>query len=313
MPDWKILLSDGLQKNGQAILRAAAHVDDRDGISVDDLLQVARNYDAFIVRGRTKVTAAVIKAALCLKVIGRVGVGVDNIDLQAASEYGVTVVNTPTATSLSVAELTIGLLFALARSIPQADSSMKKGAWNKKQLCGGELNGKTLGVIGMGNIGSMVAGRAASLGMEVIGYDITLTDDETKRNDSYPVPLSELYARSDFISLHILLTAETRGMIDAYALSQMKPGVRLVCTARGGIIDEDALLTSLESGQVAGAALDVFAQEPPGMTALITHPNVIATPHIGAQTAEAQTRAAAHIADEVLAALRGEPLRWKVV
>ncbi len=305
MPDWKILLTDGLQNNGQEILRAAADVDDRDGISGDDLLKVAGNYDAFIVRGRTKVSAAVIKAAPCLKVIGRVGVGVDNIDLQAASECGVSVVNTPTATSLSVAELTIGLLFALARSIPQADSSMKNGAWNKKQLRGLELNGKTLGVIGMGNIGSMVASRAASLSMEVIGYD--------KANDYYPVPPSELYARSDFICIHIPLTAETGGMIDAYALSQMKPGVHLVCTARGGIIDEDALLTSLESGQVAGAALDVFAQEPPGLTALITHPSVIATPHIGAQTAEAQNRAAAHIADEVLAALRGEPLRWKVV
>ena len=157
----------------------------------------------------------------------------------------------------------------------------------------------------MGNIGSMVASRAASLGMEVIGYD--------NANDYYPVPLSELYARSDFICIHTPLTTETGGMIDASALSQMKPGVRLVCTARGGIIDEDALLISLESGQVAGAALDVFAQEPPGLTALITHPSVIATPHIGAQTAESQTRAAENIADEVLAALRGEALRWKVV
>jgi len=313
MPDWKILLTDGLQNNGQAILNSAAHVDDRDGISGDDLLKVAGNYDAFIVRGRTKVSAAVIKAAPCLKVIGRVGVGVDNIDLQAASEYGVTVVNTPTATSLSVAELTIGLLFALARSIPQADSSMKNSVWIKKQLRGVELNGKTLGVIGLGNIGSLVAGRAASLGMEVIGYDISLTDDEMRRRDAHPVPLSELYTRSDFISIHTPLTAETRGMIDVNALSQMKPGVRLVCTARGGIIDEDALLASLESGQVAGAALDVFAQEPPGLTAFINHPSVIATPHIGAQTAEAQTRAAAFIADEVLATLRGEPLRWKVV
>ena len=312
MPDWKILLTDGLQNNGQAILRAAADVDDRDGISGDDLLKVAGNYDAYIVRGRTKVTAAVIKAAPSLKVIGRVGVGVDNIDIQATSEYGVTVVNTPTATSLAVAELTIGLLFTLARSIPHADSSMKDGAWIKKQLCGVELKGKTLGIIGIGNIGSIVADRAASLKMDVIGNDI-LTDDETKRNKAYLVPLNELYARSDFISLHIPLTAETGGMIDAFALSQMKPGVRLVCTARGGIIDEDALLTSLESGQVAAAALDVFAKEPPGSTALITHPSVIATPHIGAQTAEAQTRAAAHIADEVLAALRGESLRSKVV
>jgi len=168
-----------------------------------------------------------------------------------------------------------------------------------------ELNGKTLGVIGMGNIGSMVADRAESLGMEVIGYDTA--------NNYGPVILRELYTRSDFICIHIPLTAETGGMIDAYALSQMKPGVRLVCTARGGIIDEDALLASLESGQVASAALDVFAQEPPGLTALITHPRVIATPHIGAQTAEAQTRAAENSADEVLAALRGAPLRWKVV
>ncbi len=181
MPDWKIMRTDGLQNDGQAILRAAAHVDDKDGISVDDLLQVAGNYDAFIVRGRTKVSADVIKASPCLKIIGRVGVGVDNIDIQAASECGVTVVNTPTATSLSVAELTIGLLFALARSISQADSSMKNDVWIKKQLRGVELNGKTLGVIGLGNIGSMVAGRAASLGMEVIGYDIALTDDEIKK------------------------------------------------------------------------------------------------------------------------------------
>ncbi len=313
MARWRILLTDGLHERGQAILRAQAEVDDRSGISAEELLTVAGEYHAFIVRGRTKVTAEVLAQAPHLKVIGRAGVGVDNIDLAAANRHGVTVVNAPTATTQAVAELTIGLLFALARHIPRADAGMKQGLWLKKELKGVELSGKTLGVIGYGRIGSAVGQRAAALGMRVLAYDPLLTPEQIRERGAEPVDLPALYAAADFISLHVPLTPDTRGMLDGEAFARMKRGVRLVCAARGGVIDETALLGALESGQVAGAALDVFAQEPPGLTALVAHPHVIATPHIGAQTVEAQQRAAEDIATEVLAALEGKPLRWKVI
>jgi D-3-phosphoglycerate dehydrogenase len=212
-----------------------------------------------------------------------------------------------------VAELALGLMLGLARAINVADSSMKGGQWIKKELKGVELNGKTLGIVGMGNIGSALAERAAAMGMKVLGYDPLLTPEVISGRNAVPVALDDLYARSDYISLHIPLTDETRGMIDGMTLSKMKRGVRIVCTARGNIIDETALLGALESGQVAGAALDVFSKEPPGLIALVAHPKVIATPHIGAQTAEAQVRAAEDMGTEILAALKGEPLRWKVV
>jgi D-3-phosphoglycerate dehydrogenase len=313
MPDWKILLTDGLAENGLSILRPQAQVDDRNGIDAQELLQVAGDYDAMIVRGRTKVSAQVFKVARRLKVVGRAGVGVDNIDLAAANAHQVTIVNAPTSTTLAVAELTVGLMFCLARHIPAADADMKKGQWTKKQLQGIELNAKTLGVVGMGNIGSEVAQRGTALGMQVLGYDPLLSPEEITQRGAQPVSLLDLYDRSDFISLHVPLTPETRDMIDAQALGRMRRGVHLIFAARGGIIDETALLGALESGQVSGAALDVFAQEPPGLSALVAHPNVIATPHIGAQTAEARARAAADIASEVLAALQGRALRWKVV
>jgi D-3-phosphoglycerate dehydrogenase len=203
-------------------------------------------------------------------------------------------------------------MLSLARTIPRADNALKNGQWLKKDLVGTEVSGKTLGVIGMGNIGAAVARRAAALGMSILGYDPLLPGDEISRRGAQPTPLEALYAQADFITLHIPLTAETRGLIGRAAIEQMKPGVRIICTARGGVIDEAALLDGLTSGRVAGAALDVFAQEPPGATALVTHPNVIATPHVGAQTTEAQARAAADIASEVLAALAGQALRWKV-
>jgi D-3-phosphoglycerate dehydrogenase len=264
------------------------------------------------VRSRTKVTAQVFDNAERLKVVGRVGVGVDNIDLEAARSQRVTVVNAPTSTSLAVAELTIGLMLALAREIPRADAGVKRGEWLKKELSGMELSGKTLGILGMGRIGAEVAARAAAFGMTVLGYDPLIPAEEIVRRGASPVGLNELYVRSDFVSLHLPLTDETRWMLDEQAFGRMKRGVRLVCAARGGVIDESALLRALESGQVAGAALDVFASEPPGKTDLVSHPKVIATPHIGAQTTEAQSRAAEDIANEVLAALNGEPLRWKV-
>jgi D-3-phosphoglycerate dehydrogenase len=312
MPEWNILITDGLEEEGQAILRAQAQVDDGEGISADQLAAVLNEYDALIVRGRTKVTRAVMDAAPRLKVVGRSGVGVDNIDLAAAAEKGVKVVNAPTSTSVAVAELAMGMLLALVRRLPYADRTMKNGDWAKKALQGIELYGKTLGIIGMGNIGSAVARRAAAFGMAPLGYDPLLDGTIIEQRGAAPVALSELYRRADFISIHIPLTPESRGLIGEAAFSQMKPGVYIVCTARGGIIDEAALLAALDANRVAGAALDVFAQEPPGLTGLVAHERVIATPHIGAQTGEAQVRAAVDIAGEVLAALHGEPLRWRV-
>jgi D-3-phosphoglycerate dehydrogenase len=313
MSDWKILVSDGLSEGGLAILKAAAQVDDKPTITADELLTIAGEYDAMVVRGRTKVTAAVFEAAKKLKAVGRAGVGVDNIDLSAARLKGVTVVNAPKSTSLAVAELAIGLMFAVARRVPFADATMKQGQWEKKKLEGIELAGKTLGIIGMGNIGSAVASRATALYMKVVGFDPLVAADEITRRSAEPVTLSDLYARADFITLHIPLTPESKNMLDGQAFAQMKRGVRLIDAARGGVVDETALLGALESGQVTAAALDVFTTEPPGLTALVAHPNVIATPHIGAQTEEAQTRAGDDIASEVLAALRGETLRWKIV
>lgn len=313
MPNWNILIADGLEAGGQEILRAAARVSDRTGLPAGELLAVIGECDALIVRSRTKVTAEVFADAPRLKVVGRAGIGVDNIDLAAATNHNVTVVNAPLSTTLAVVELTVGLMFALARFIPKADAAMKSGQWIKQELQGSELSGKTLGIVGMGRIGAEVVQRAAALGMFPVGYDPLIPEDEIRRRGAEPLELNDLYGRSDYISLHLPFSPETRNLISGQALGRMKRGVRLVCAARGGIIDETALLGALESGQVAGAALDVFAKEPPGLTALVAHPNVIATPHIGAQTAEAQGRAAVDIAGEVLAALRGEELRWKVV
>jgi D-3-phosphoglycerate dehydrogenase len=313
MPEWKILITDGLDEVGKSMLSEAAQVSDRAGISAEALLREIGNYEALIVRGRTRVTQAVFDAAQRLKVVGRAGVGVDNIDLAAASLHGVTVVNAPVSTTIAVAELTLALMFSLARSVPRADAAMKSCQWIKNELHGVELNGKTLGIIGMGRIGSEVARRARALDMAVIGYDPLVSLEEIRQRGAEPVSLTDLYARSDFISLHVPSIPETRGMISGQSFGYMKRGVRLICAARGGLIDETALLGALETGQVAGASLDVFANEPPGLSALVAHPNVIATPHIGAQTVESQARASVDIATEVLAALRGEPLRWKVV
>jgi D-3-phosphoglycerate dehydrogenase / 2-oxoglutarate reductase len=313
MTTWKVLISDGLSDRGIAILSSAAQVDNKPDISADELLRVASEYDAFVVRGRTKVTPAVFDAARRLKAVGRAGVGVDNIDLTAARTHGVTVVNAPKSTSLAVAELALGMMFAVARMIPHADATMKQGQWIKKQLEGIELNGKTLGIVGTGNIGTLLAQRASALGMKVVGVDTLVPSDEIKRRGIEPVTLQDLYARADFISFHLPLTPDSKGMVNGQSFAQMKRGVRLIDAARGGIIDETALLAALETGQVAAAALDVYATEPPGLTALVAHPNVVATPHIGAQTEEAQDRAAEDIASEVLNVLKGEPLRWKIV
>lgn len=310
---YKILLTDGLAPISDQDLLNKVELADKKGISAEDLLKEIGNYDGVIVRGRTKITEEVLAAAEGLKVVGRMGVGVDNIDLKAAEAHGVTVVNCPVATTVSVAEHTLGLMLSLIRGIPKANSGMKAGEWLKKELRGTELYNKTLGIIGFGNIGEAVGRRALAFDMEVIASDPVRKPDEIKAAGAEPVDLDELLARSDLITLHIPHTKSTHHILDAEAFKQMKDGVQIVCAARGGVIDESALLAALESGKVAGAALDVFESEPPGEDPLVQHSNVIGTPHIGAQTREAQLRAGHDILSEVVAALDGEPLRWKIV
>lgn len=313
MTAWKILVTDGLEENGLSILRETTEVTDRAGVSAEELLDIVGEYDALIVRGRTKVNAAVFDAACKLKVVGRAGVGVDNIDLDAARRRGIIVVNSPTATTIAVAELTMSMMLSLARELPRADASMKEGKWLKKTFEGAELYQKTLGIVGLGRIGMAVAKRASAFGMKVIFYDPFISIEEIHECGCDPVSLDELAKRSDIITLHIPLTDRSRDLFDARRFAMMKDGVRLIDAARGGIVNEAALLEALKAGKVAGAALDVFSSEPPTpeLIELINHPQVIATPHIGAQTAEAQKRAAHDISTEVLAALRGEPLRWQ--
>jgi D-3-phosphoglycerate dehydrogenase / 2-oxoglutarate reductase len=312
MAEWKILISDGLDQTGIDFLRRAGKVMDINGISPDDLLKQIGEYDALIVRGRTRVTPAVFAAGTKLKVVSRAGIGVDNIDLNAAREAGVPVVNSPLATTITVAELAFGMMLALVRELPRADAGMKAGKWLKKELEGVELYGKTLGIIGFGRIGAAVAKRAAAFDMQVLGFDLFRDAAGIASDGGIPVSFNEIVAQSDFLTLHLPLTDTTKNMINAETIGKMKKGVYIVDAARGGIIDEEALLAALNSGQVAGAALDVFTAEPPGLTPLVSHPRLIATPHIGAQTVEAQARAGYDIATEIVAALKGEKLRWKV-
>jgi len=310
---WKILLTDGLAPISDQELLASVELADRKGISAEELLEVIGDYDAVIVRGRTKITEDVLSAAKELKVVGRMGVGVDNIDLQAASKHGVTVVNAPVATTVSVAELTLGLMLSLIRGIPKADSGLKAGEWLKKELVGTELYQKTLGVIGFGNIGETVNKRALAFEMNVIAYDPIRPAEEIKAAGAEPVSFEELLKRSDIITLHIPHIDTTHHLLNEAAFNLMKDGARIICAARGGVIDENALLAALESGKIAGAALDVYEIEPPGASPLPMHPKVVGTPHIGAQTKEAQLRAGHDIVSEVVAALEEKPLRWKIV
>ena len=312
MSAWKVLITDGLDSNGIELLKKSAEVIEKPGISADDLLKEVGEYDALIVRGRTKVIPAVFEAGTKLKVVGRAGVGVDNIDLAAAKSKGVTVVNSPLATTTAVAELTLSLMLGVVREVPRADASMKSDKWLKKEFMGGELCGKTLGVIGFGRIGAAVAKRAAAFDMEILGYDPLIPADEIAKRGGKPVSLDELLEKADMITMHLPLTSESRGMLNADTFAKMKKGVYIICAARGGVIDEAALLDAINSGKVAGAGLDVVSSEPPGLTDLVANPKVVVTPHVGAQTIEAQERAANDIAEEILAALDDKPLRWKV-
>ncbi|MFN2303247.1 MAG: hydroxyacid dehydrogenase [Anaerolineales bacterium] len=310
---WKILLTDGLATITDDDLLASVNLDDKKGISAEELLTVIDQYDGVIVRGRTKITDAVLSAGTNLKVVGRMGVGVDNIDLQAAQAHGVTVVNAPVATTVSVAELTLGLMLSLIREIPKADRGMKAGEWLKKELTGTELYQKTLGVIGFGHIGEAVSQRALAFQMNVIAYDPIRPKEEIESAGAEFVSFEDLLKQSDIITMHIPHIKATHHLLNQSAFEMMKDSVQIICAARGGVMDEKALLSALESGKVAGAALDVHEKEPPGEDPLVMHLKVVATPHIGAQTKEAQLRAGHDILTEVVAALEGKPLRWRIV
>ncbi len=300
----KILVSDQLEQSCIDILvQEGFEVHNKPGLAADELKRIIGEYDALVVRSATKVNADVLAGATRLKVIGRAGTGVDNIDVPAATRKGVLVMNTPGGNTISAAEHTVSLMLALARNIPHAHASLVQGRWDRKKYTGVELFEKTLGVVGLGKIGREVAVRCQAFGMRVIGYDPVLSADVASKLNIELVSLEQLFRRSDFITVHTPLTKETKGLLNDDTLAKCKRGVRLVNCARGGIIDEQALLRALQSGHVAGAALDVFEEEPPKNTALLQHPRVVVTPHLGASTEEAQEKVAIQIAHQIADAL----------
>ncbi len=299
----KVIITDPIAKAGVKMLAdAGIEVDERPGLPPADLIQAIPDFDAIIVRSATKVTADVINAGKNLKVIGRAGVGLDNVDRKAADARGIKVVNTPTATSITVAELALGHMLALARSIPQATQSLREGKWEKKAFKGTELFGKTLGLIGSGRIGSELAKRAVAMGMNVLVFDPFLKECVAGKMCEFP----EMIKNADYISLHVPKTDKTFHIINKESIAQMKKGVVIINCARGGVVDEEALYEALKSGQVGAAALDVYESEPLKEFKLYSLPNVIGTPHIGAQTKEGQERAGIGIAEEVRKALLGK-------
>lgn len=302
----KILIADTLDPAGLELLTASgAEVHKLTDEERPRLAEILPDYDALVVRSMTKVTADLLRAGKRLKVVGRAGIGVDNVDVAAATDLGILVVNAPTANLLSATEHTFALLLALARSVPAADNLMKAGRWDRKPFVGVELQGKTLGVIGFGRIGQKVAARARAFDMQVVAYDPFLDAQAARRLETNLVPIDELLAVSDVVTFHTPLTDQTRNLLDAAQIARMKKGALVINCGRGGVIDEAALLAALDSGHLGGAGLDVFAEEPPQDWALAKHPKVVATPHIGAQTAEAQERISTETAEMVLAALAG--------
>jgi D-3-phosphoglycerate dehydrogenase len=311
----RILVCDGLEKAGVEILRSSSSfaVDERPTISHEELNQIIGNYDALIVRSKTRVTAGMLERGAKLRVVGRAGTGVDNIDVAAATRCGVIVMNAAAGNTVTTAEHTLAMLLALARQIPQAVASTRAGKWEKNRFLGVELMGKTLGVIGLGRIGSTVADRARAFGMNVLAYDPYFTREAARELMIEMVPLDEVLSRSDFITLHTPLTDATRGIINDAAIEKMKPRVRIINCARGGLIDERALADALRSGKVAGAALDVFDQEPVQPdNPLLSMEQVITTPHLGASTQEAQLGVATMIADQVIDYLKTGAVRGAV-
>ena len=307
----KILVSDPIATEGVELLRSQSgiEVDVKTGMDPAELLTVVESYEGLVVRSETKVTADVIKHAAKLRVIARAGIGVDNIDLAAATGAGIAVVNAPTGNTVAAAEHTMALMLALSRNIANANQSMKEGQWRRSAFMGIEVRNKTLGIAGLGRVGTEVARRAKSFGMRLLGYDPFLAPDHATQIGVELVDLEEMLAQSDFVTLHTPLTDGTREMIGAEQLALIKPGARIINVARGELIDEAALLEALDGDRLAAVALDVFAQEPPVDSRLPQHQKVLVTPHLGASTEEAQREVAVEAAEQVLAVLSGQPAR----
>ena len=316
MPDTprpRVLVSDPIAPEGIDILRRVADVDVKTGLPKDELAAIIGDYHALAVRSETKVTADVLARATKLKIIGRAGVGVDNIDVEEATRRGVLVVNSPEGNTMAAAELSVALLLSLARNIPQADGALRRGEWKRSKYMGSEIYGKTLGVIGLGKIGREVAKRLQSFGMTVLGYDPFLRPEQAEALGIRLADLDTLYAESDYITVHVPKTKDTTGMIGAAQIDKMKPTVRLINCARGGIMDETAVAEAVKSGRIAGAAIDVFTTEPaPADNPLLGIENIVTTPHLGASTEEAQVNVAIDIAEQIADVLNGKPARAAV-
>ena len=296
----RVLISDKLSPAAVAIFKErGVEVDVKPGLDKEELAKIIGDYDGLAIRSATKVTTKLLERAAKLKVVGRAGIGVDNVDIPAATARGVIVMNTPFGNSITTAEHAIALMFALARQIPTADASTQAGKWEKNRFMGVEITGKVLGIIGCGNIGSIVAERGIGLKMRVIAFDPFLSAERAELIGVEKVELDDLLKRADFITLHTPLTEKTKNIIDAAALAKMKKGVRIINCARGGLVDEQALVDALNSKQVAGAAFDVFVEEPATTNVLFGHPNVICTPHLGAATTEAQENVALQVAEQM--------------
>ena len=309
----KVLVSDPIAQEGIDILKKVADVDVKIGLSKEELAAIIGEYDALAVRSETKVTAEIIAAAGKLKIIGRAGVGVDNIDVEAATKRGILVVNSPEGNTVAAAELTVAMLLALARNIPQADASLRGGEWKRSKYVGSEVYKKTLGVIGLGKIGREVARRLQAFEMDVIGYDPYFKAEQAETLGIRLADLETLYRESDYITVHVPKTKETAGMIGAEQIAQMKPTVRLINVARGGIIDEVALANAAREGRIGGAAIDVFSVEPAATdNPVLGIPNIITTPHLGASTEEAQVNVAIDIAEQIADVIHGKPARAAV-
>lgn len=310
--NYKVLVSDVLAEEGIDILRDFCEVDVNTGLSEDELVEIIGNYDALLVRSGTQVTARVIEAADRLKFIGRAGAGVDNIDLDAATKRGVIVANAPSGNTLAACEHTLAMIFSLARNIPQASASVNKGEWKRSQFMGVELNDKVLGIVGFGRIGQEIAKRANALEMKCVAYDPYINLDRAKELGVEVMSLEDLFLVSDFITVHTPLMKETKHMINKDSIATMKDGVRIINCARGGIIDETALYDAIKSGKVAGAALDVYEEEPPTESPIITLNEVINTPHLGASTVEAQQNVAASVSKQCMEVLKGGSAKFVV-
>jgi D-3-phosphoglycerate dehydrogenase / 2-oxoglutarate reductase len=309
---FKILISDPLSKDGLAVFEQAKgfDVDVNTGLPEEEIVKIIPKYDAIIVRSQTKVTEKIIEAGKNLKIIGRAGVGLDNVDRKAATQRGIIVMNVPGGNTVSTAELSFAMLLALSRNIPQANTSLRGGDWDRKTYKGVEVRGKTLGILGMGRIGTEVARRARAFEMKVIAYDPYLTDEQAKREGIEPKEkMEELLKESDYITIHTPLNDETRNMISTEQLAMMKPSARIINCARGGIVDEPALKKALDEGTIAGAAFDVYPVEPPEYRELVEHPKTVCTPHLGASTEEAQSIVAVDLAHQVIEALEGKGVR----